>query len=105
MNLRDLDTPCGRVDAKIAENDIAKKRRGLGAKGIRCQRIGKAEIMADAGIVDALANHDILGSAELSRSKAAHDWGAIGFCTKNEVIPHGYTQAFLDSSHHHAQRT
>lgn len=103
MDLRDLDTPCGRVDAKIAENDIAKKRHGLGAIGIRCQKFGKAETMADAGIVDALVSHNILGSTELSRSKEAHDCGAIGFCTESEVFPDGYTQAFMDSCHHHAQ--
>jgi len=105
MNLRDLDTPCGRVDAKFAENNIAKKRRGLGAIAISCPKFGKAEIMADAGIVDALVSHNILGSTELSRSKEAHDCCAIGFCTENEVFPDGYTQAFLNSSHHHAQRT
>lgn len=103
MNLQDLDTPCGRVDAKFAENNIAQKRRGLGAIGISCPKFGEAEIMADAGIVDALVSHDILGSAELSRSKEALEWSAIGFCTENEMIPDGYTQAFMDSSHHHAQ--
>ena len=49
---------------------FAKAALELGAKGITCQKIGEAEVMADAGIGDILITYNILGARKLERLKA-----------------------------------
>ena len=39
----------------------------LGAIGITCQKIGEAEVMADAGLTDILLPYNILGEPKLKR--------------------------------------
>lgn len=47
--------------------DIAWMQLNAGAIGITCQKLGEAEIMADAGIKDILITYNIIGEAKLKR--------------------------------------
>lgn len=46
---------------------IAKMQLAAGAKGITCQKIGEAEIMANAGIDDILISYNLLGEEKMAR--------------------------------------
>jgi D-serine deaminase-like pyridoxal phosphate-dependent protein len=46
---------------------IAKMQIAAGAVGITCQKLGEAEVMADAGIEDIFVPYNILGAAKLER--------------------------------------
>ncbi len=52
---------------------FAKMQLAAGAKGITCQKIGEAEVMADAGISDILITFNILGDTKLGRLRALGD--------------------------------
>src|SRR5918911_4083782 len=47
---------------------FAKRQLELGARGITCQKLGEAEVMADAGIRDILLTYNILGRSKLDGS-------------------------------------
>ncbi|HEX6093357.1 MAG TPA: alanine racemase [Dongiaceae bacterium] len=92
----DLDTPCITIDLDAVERNLARaqdycRRNGLalrphikthkipelarrqvelGAVGITCQKIGEAEVMADAGIEDILITYNIVGRQKLERLAA-----------------------------------
>jgi D-serine deaminase-like pyridoxal phosphate-dependent protein len=46
---------------------IAAIQRDAGAKGITCQKLGEAEVMAEAGLDDILIAYNILGEEKLGR--------------------------------------
>src|SRR2546421_7428728 len=46
---------------------LAKLQIEAGAKGITCQKIGEAEVMADAGIDDILISYNLLGEEKMAR--------------------------------------
>jgi D-serine deaminase-like pyridoxal phosphate-dependent protein len=46
---------------------LAKMQLAAGAKGITCQKLGEAEVMADAGIDDILISYNLLGEARIRR--------------------------------------
>jgi D-serine deaminase-like pyridoxal phosphate-dependent protein len=50
--------------------EIARRQVALGARGITCQKLGEAEVMADAGIDDILIPYNLLGAAKLERLAA-----------------------------------
>jgi D-serine deaminase-like pyridoxal phosphate-dependent protein len=47
--------------------EIAQMQVAAGAVGITCQKLGEAEVMADAGIEDIFVPYNILGAAKLER--------------------------------------
>ncbi len=49
---------------------MAKAQLGLGAKGITVQKLGEAEVMADAGIDDMLLTFNVVGRRKLERLAA-----------------------------------
>src|SRR5262245_57843291 len=49
---------------------LAKMQLAAGAKGITCQKLGEAEVMADAGIDDILISYNLLGEARIGRLAA-----------------------------------
>src|SRR5271170_1213506 len=91
-----LDTPCvlidlPRVEANLARAQayadahglklrphikthklarFARRQVELGAVGITCQKLGEAEVMADAGLADIFLPYNILGEHKLARLKA-----------------------------------
>ena len=46
---------------------MARRQLELGARGITCQKLGEAEVMADAGVDDILVPYNILGAEKLER--------------------------------------
>ncbi len=46
---------------------LAQRQIELGAKGITCQKLGEAEVMADAGIGDILVSYNLIGDARANR--------------------------------------
>jgi D-serine deaminase-like pyridoxal phosphate-dependent protein len=104
--IHDVDTPAilidiDRVKANIAEAQahadatgvklrphikthklplFAKMQVEAGAAGITCQKLGEAEVMADAGLTDIFLPYNILGREKLDRLHAlqsAHH--AVGY--------------------------
>jgi D-serine deaminase-like pyridoxal phosphate-dependent protein len=96
MHIHDLETPAVIVDLDKLEANIARFQHYLtdhqianrphikthkipaiahmqmqaGAVGITCQKIGEAEVMADAGLTDIFIPYNILGGAKLERLAA-----------------------------------
>ena len=92
----DLDTPCVTIDLDAVERnltraqdycrrtglalrphikthkipELARRQVDLGAVGITCQKLGEAEVMADAGIDDILITYNIVGRRKLERLAA-----------------------------------
>ncbi len=46
---------------------LARMQRDAGAKGIVCQKVGEAEVMADGGLDDILISYNILGEEKVAR--------------------------------------
>ena len=93
MRIHELDTPVATVDLDRLEANIARLQSYLsehkiinrphikthkipaiaqmqvdaGAIGVTCQKLGEAEVMADAGIADIFVPYNILGQAKLRR--------------------------------------
>ena len=47
--------------------EIGRRQVALGARGITCQKLGEAEVMADAGIDDILIPYNLTGETKLER--------------------------------------
>jgi D-serine deaminase-like pyridoxal phosphate-dependent protein len=50
--------------------ELARKQLEAGARGITCQKLGEAEVMADAGIDDILISFPLVGEAKAERLAA-----------------------------------
>ena len=96
MRLDELDTPVLTADLDAIERNIAGMQRyctehglalrphikthklpeiarlqvGAGARGITCQKLGEAEVMADAGFDDILISFPLVGAAKVERLAA-----------------------------------
>ena len=94
--IEDLDTPVPVIDIDVVDRNLrrwqarcdaigmanrphikthklaglAKYQIALGAKGITVQKLGEAEVMADAGITDMLVTFNIVGRKKLERLAA-----------------------------------
>jgi D-serine deaminase-like pyridoxal phosphate-dependent protein len=94
MRVDSLDTPCVLIDlGRIERNlkrlqdycdahgianrphikthkipEFAKRQVALGARGIACQKLGEAEVMADAGLDDILIPYNLVGPHKLRRA-------------------------------------
>ncbi|MBX2880957.1 MAG: D-TA family PLP-dependent enzyme [Granulosicoccus sp.] len=125
-NVNEIDTPALIVDERIARNNIASLQKhcnsaGLklrphikthksvrmaklqleaGAAGINCQKIGEAEIMANAGCDDILITFNILGEAKLSRLKALHEKiSKLTVVADNSTVIAGLGDVFVKTDH------
>ena len=121
----ELDTPCAIVDLDCVERnlrvyqeycdehgialrphikthkipDFAMQQIAVGAKGITCQKIGEAEVMADAGIDDILITYNILGSRKLARLRTlAGRLNVLRVVADNEAVIRGLSGAFADAA-------
>ncbi|TNB46903.1 D-TA family PLP-dependent enzyme [Martelella lutilitoris] len=96
MKIEDLDTPVPVADLAIVDANLkrmqdycdehgialrphikthkivrlAERQLALGAKGITCQKLGEAEVMADAGIEDILISYPLIGPIKAKRLAA-----------------------------------
>ena len=52
---------------------LAKLQIAAGAKGITCQKLGEAEVMAEAGVKSMLIANQIVGAPKISRLVAVQD--------------------------------
>src|SRR3978361_1477410 len=50
--------------------ELARKQLQAGARGITCQKLGEAEVMADAGVDDILISFPLVGPAKADRLAA-----------------------------------
>jgi D-serine deaminase-like pyridoxal phosphate-dependent protein len=125
MNIDDIDTPAILIDLDVMEANLAraqnyadkhgfalrphikthrlpafaKKQEALGAKGINCQKLGEAEVMADAGLTDILVTYNIIGAAKLDRLAALHDRVRMAVVADNAPVIEGYIARFTDPAH------
>ncbi|PVE23751.1 alanine racemase [Microvirga sp. KLBC 81] len=76
---------------------FAKRQMELGAIGITCQKIGEAEVMADAGITDILLPYNILGEPKLKRLLALAKRTSIKVTADSTTTIDGYSRAFAGS--------
>ena len=117
-----MDTPCLVVDLSTVDQNIARFQQladtaGLktrphikthklpfmahrqieaGAIGITCQKIGEAEVMADAGIEDILISYNILGQAKLDRLAALARRCRLSVTCDNEIVAQGLSDRFAE---------
>ncbi|RWA62082.1 D-TA family PLP-dependent enzyme [Mesorhizobium sp.] len=124
-SIDDLDTPAILIDAARAEANIrkaqahadrhglklrphikthklpywAKKQVAAGAVGITCQKIGEAEVMADAGLTDIFLPYNILGRTKLERLKALHGRVTLSVTADSKETLEGLAATFADAGH------
>jgi D-serine deaminase-like pyridoxal phosphate-dependent protein len=58
--------------------ELAKLQRDAGAKGITCQKLGEAEIFADAGFDDILITYNVFGAEKEARMAALLNRTPVG---------------------------
>ena len=121
--ISELDTPCVLVDLDRVEQNLqraqnfadkaglklrphikthklprfAQRAIDLGAVGITVQKLGEAEVMADAGILDLLLTFNIIGAAKLKRLKALNDRVTIRVVADSTECVAGLSQTFADA--------
>src|ERR687890_2579306 len=72
---------------------IASMQREAGARGITCQKLGEAEIMAESGHDDILISYNILGEEKLSRLGRLLSRARVTVAADNPVVVAGLPQA------------
>lgn len=78
---------------------FAQKQVALGAVGITVQKLGEAEVMADAGLTDLLLTFNIIGAAKLKRLHALHDRVTIRTVADSPDCVSGLAQVFTNAGH------
>ncbi|HVY51259.1 MAG TPA: D-TA family PLP-dependent enzyme [Devosia sp.] len=118
--LDDLDTPCVVIDLERVEANLrraqahadangyrlrphikthklprfALRQVELGAIGITAQKLGEAEVMADAGLTDIFVPYNLVGEKKLKRLKALNERIRIAVTADSAETVAGYSQAF-----------
>ena len=72
---------------------LAKLQIAAGAKGITCQKLGEAEVMADAGIDDILISYNLIGDEKMARLGALQAKANVTVAADNSVVVAGLPQA------------
>ncbi len=72
---------------------LARYQIALGAKGITVQKLGEAEVMADAGIDDLLLTFNIVGASKLKRLAALAKRVKMTVVADNPVVVAGLGEA------------
>jgi D-serine deaminase-like pyridoxal phosphate-dependent protein len=73
--------------------EIAHMQLAAGAVGITCQKLGEAEVMADAGVKDIFLPYNILGEAKLERLANLARRVAISVTADSETTVRGLASA------------
>lgn len=120
----DLETPCVVIDLAKTEANLAraqahatangyalrphikthklphfaKRQLELGAVGITAQKLGEAEVMADAGLTDIFVPYNIVGAIKLARLAALNDRITISVTADSPDTVSGYAATFLGRS-------
>src|SRR5436305_8187316 len=116
---REYGTPCAVIDMDKVERNIARVQAACdaagvanrphikthkspmlaamqikaGAKGITCQKLGEAEVMAEAGIDDILISYNLLGDEKMARLGALQAKANMTVAADNSVVIAGLPQA------------
>ncbi|MBL0406772.1 D-TA family PLP-dependent enzyme [Microvirga aerilata] len=72
---------------------IASMQRDAGARGITCQKLGEAEIMAEAGLDDILISYNILGEEKLDRLGRLLQQAKVTVAADNPTVVAGLPRA------------
>ena len=72
---------------------LAAMQRDAGARGITCQKIGEAEVMAESGHDDILISYNILGEEKLGRLGRLLSRAKVTVAADNPVVVAGLPQA------------
>ena len=73
---------------------FARRAMELGAVGITVQKLGEAEVFADAGITEIFLPYNIIGSAKLARLKALHGRVNISVTADSAETVEGLSRTF-----------
>jgi D-serine deaminase-like pyridoxal phosphate-dependent protein len=73
--------------------DLAKLQIAAGAKGITCQKLGEAEVMAEAGIDEILISYNLIGEEKMMRLGALQAKADMTVAVDNSVVVAGLPQA------------
>jgi D-serine deaminase-like pyridoxal phosphate-dependent protein len=65
---------------------LAKLQIAAGARGITCQKLGEAEVMAEAGIDDILISYNLIGDEKMARLGALQARANITVAADNSVV-------------------
>ncbi|WP_315784963.1 MULTISPECIES: D-TA family PLP-dependent enzyme [unclassified Bradyrhizobium] len=76
---------------------LAKLQIEAGAQGITCQKIGEAEIMADAGIANILISYNLIGEEKMARLAALQAKADMTVAADNATVIAGLPQAAKQS--------
>src|SRR5436309_14729106 len=116
---REYGTPCAAIDMDKVERNIARVQAACdeagvanrphikthkspllarmqieaGAKGITCQKLGEAEVMAETGIDDILISYNLLGEEKMARLGALQAKANMTVAADNAVVIAGLPQA------------
>jgi D-serine deaminase-like pyridoxal phosphate-dependent protein len=72
---------------------LAKLQVEAGARGITCQKLGEAEVMADAGIDDILISYNLLGDEKMARLGALRSRIDVTVAADNPIVVADLTKA------------
>src|SRR5829696_4525160 len=115
---REYGTPCAVIDMDRVERNIARiqvacdtagvanrphikthkspllatMQVAAGAKGITCQKIGEAEVMAAAGIDDILISYNLIGEEKMARLAALQAKAHMTVAADNSTVIAGLPQ-------------
>lgn len=73
--------------------ELAKLQIAAGARGITCQKLGEAEVMANAGIDDILISYNLLGDEKMARLGALRARANVTVAADNPVVIADLTKA------------
>ncbi|NKB53363.1 MAG: D-TA family PLP-dependent enzyme [Rhizobiaceae bacterium] len=119
-----IETPCVVIDVDIVDRNIRRAQDYLdehgvmsrphikthklpkfahrqieaGAIGITCQKIGEAEVMADAGIGDILITYNIVGTAKLQRLRRLAQTCRLTVVADSEQVVRGLSETFATAA-------
>jgi D-serine deaminase-like pyridoxal phosphate-dependent protein len=72
---------------------LAKMQVAAGASGITCQKLGEAEVMADAGIDDILISYNLIGDEKMARLGALQAKANMTVAADNSTVVAGLPKA------------
>src|SRR5947207_7315098 len=72
---------------------LARLQRDAGASGITCQKLGEAEVMAEAGLDDILISYNLIGEEKMARLGALQARAHMTVAADNPVVIAGLPQA------------
>ena len=78
--------------------EIAQRQLALGAAGVTCQKLGEAEVMADAGITDILVPYNIVGAEKLERLGALAARAKVTVSVDDEALLAGLAASVRGTS-------